>query len=571
MTNTNTLFTDATVEQCIRLINCGCELVRITTPGIHEAENLIHIKKELRLRGYNTPIIADVHFNSEVAEVAAKIVEKVRINPGNYCDRKIAWKTNYSDKDYTDEVERINNRITPLIKICRQYGTAIRIGSNHGSLSDRIVFRYGNTALGMVESVIEFVRIFQYHNFDNLVLSLKSNNVNMMVDAYHLLVERMKSENFSYPLHIGVTEAGSGSEGRIKSAAGIGALLDDGIGDTIRVSLSEKPEAEIPPAKILGRRNKDLNYPSPLSDITTHSFTNDDELVTDEVEKIGKYNVPIVIVSANDGNDFNEADFVFSGSKAIPGRKCIVDVQDWDPSDELSFPLFRANQYLSSSKKSPSLNFILISTISFGQFFMSSIMNDPTVVFIIESVQRHAAIDIRSVMIRLLTEGCKRPSIIKISYNLDIWEQIQSFAASDVGLIMTMGLGAGIWLDVENSQPSHIEKISFEILQAIGKRIVKTEYISCPTCGRTSFSLIETIDRVKQLTSHLKGLKIAVMGCVVNGPGEMADANYGYVGSSRGKINLYKGKELVKHNIDEANALDELINLIKDNGDWKDI
>ena len=393
----------------------------------------------------------------------------------------------------------------------------------------------------------------------------------MMVDAYHLLVERMKSENFSYPLHIGVTEAGSGSEGRIKSAAGIGALLDDGIGDTIRVSLSEKPEAEIPPAKILGRRNKDLNYPSPLSDITTHSFTNDDELVTDEVEKIGKYNVPIVIVSANDGNDFNEADFVFSGSKAIPGRKCIVDVQDWDPSDELSFPLFRANQYLSSSKKSPSLNFILISTISFGQFFMSSIMNDPTVVFIIESVQRHAAIDIRSVMIRLLTEGCKRPSIIKISYNLDIWEQIQSFAASDVGLIMTMGLGAGIWLDVENSQPSHIEKISFEILQAIGKRIVKTEYISCPTCGRTSFSLIETIDRVKQLTSHLKGLKIAVMGCVVNGPGEMADANYGYVGSSRGKINLYKGKELVKHNIDEANALDELINLIKDNGDWKDI
>lgn len=583
MTNTNTLDTIATVEQSIRLIEAGCEYVRIAAPGIKEAENLALIKKELHHRGYETPLIADIHFNPAVAEIAARIVEKVRINPGNYADKKKFEKIEYSparlchsggDAEYAEEIERIRERISPLIRICKEYGTAIRIGTNHGSLSDRIVSRYGDTPTGMVESAFEFIRICEDLDFRNLVLSMKSSNIKVMVAAYRFLVHRMMKENMDYPLHIGVTEAGSGEEGRIKSAAGIGVLLEDGIGDTIRVSLTEEPEAEIPVAKILINRYAGKSSPAPVGTIQ-ESPVNPFEYhkrYTNEVLNIGKNNNPVVIVSAEQTDVKTNADYVFNTieifSKTLPNKAFITGEEHWKKTKKNIYPLFCAKKYFKSKKKSAAANFILTANTDLSLDFIEKIKDDPTVVIVLESDNLHAAVELRRQIFCLIASHCKAPVIIKRNYSGISVEEFRLYASSDVALLITDGLGDGFWLEAEGIKSEVIEKTAYDILQATGARIYKAEYISCPTCGRTSYNILDTVERVKQFTGHLKGLKIAIMGCVVNGPGEMADADYGYVGSSPGKINLYKGKELVRRNIAEKDALDALINLIKDNGDW---
>ena len=576
MTNTNTLDTQATVGQSIRLIEAGCEYVRITAPGIKEAEKLAHIKKELKARGYDVPLIADIHFNPAAAEIAAGIVEKIRINPGNYTDKKKFEKIEFSESEYQEEIHKIKERISPLIKICKEHGTAIRIGTNHGSLSDRIMSRYGDTPQGMVESAIEFIRICEELNFGNLVLSMKASNIKIMIEAYRLLVHRMMKESMDYPLHVGVTEAGSGDEGRIKSAAGIGALLEDGIGDTIRVSLTELPEAEIPVAKILVSRYANRHYDghtveigeSPINPFEYHKH------YTNEIIKIGKDNPPIVISTANTDEYEHKADFVFlndsSFSEIINNIFSIIDVSDWKKSNEKSFPFHTIESYFHSRKKSQELNFVLTSHSFLSPETIEKINNDNTVVLVIESINYNAAAELRKIFFDLINAHCKCPVIIKRKYSEITAEEFRVYTATDIGLLMADGLGDGIWLEADNLKTEIIEKTSFDILQATGARIYKTEYISCPTCGRTSYNILDTLERIKQFTGHLKGLKIAIMGCVVNGPGEMADADYGYVGSMPGKINLYKGKCLVRRNIDEEEALDVLIDLIKENGEWID-
>ncbi|MGD0709996.1 MAG: (E)-4-hydroxy-3-methylbut-2-enyl-diphosphate synthase [Bacteroidales bacterium] len=569
MTNTNTLDTIATVEQCIRLAEAGCEYVRITMPGIKEAENLEKIKKELHKRNFDIPLIADVHFNPLVAEYAAKIVEKVRINPGNYTDKKNFKKFEYTDSEYEEGIEKIRDRISPLIKICKEYGTAIRIGTNHGSLSDRIVSRYGDTPMGMVESALEFIHICEELNFGNIVLSMKASNVRVMIAAYRLLVHRMFIEEMDYPLHVGITEAGSGEEGRIKSAAGIGALLEDGIGDTIRVSLTEDPEAEIPVAEILAGRYTNRHYDghienieeSPINPFECHKrFSN-------ETLNIGKDNKPVIIISSDYTIEKTASDYIF-GRELQVNYPSIVDAAQWNKSDENSYPLFDAQHYLSSGKKSLLANFIRIAKSDITDKLIRKIKDDATAVLVLESDNPHAAAELRSMVFSLILFHCKCPVIIKRNYCDISVEEFQLFAATDIELLFADGLADGIWLEAESVNREIIEKASFDILQATGARIYKTEYISCPTCGRTSYNVFETIERIKRFTAHLKGLKIAVMGCVVNGPGEMADADYGYVGAGIGKINLYKGKTLVKRSIDEKDALPELIALLKENGDW---
>ncbi len=574
MTNTSTLDTAATVEQSVRLIEAGCDYVRITAQSIKEAENLVKIKKELRKRGFENPLIADIHFNPAVAEFAATVVEKIRINPGNYVDKKKFEKIEYSDSEYQEEIEKIRESIAPLIKICNDYGTTIRIGTNHGSLSDRIMSRYGDTPLGMVESALEFIRICEELNFENLVLSMKASNIRVMIAAYRLLVHRMMKEEMDYPLHVGVTEAGSGEEGRIKSAAGIGALLEDGIGDTIRVSLTETPEAEIPVAKILAGRYSNSNYNNYLKEIE-ESPINPFEFhkhYTNEILNLGKDNDPVVIISSGKEDEEKNADYIYINNFSIPGNHgntaYIVNTAEWKKSFKKCYPLCKAEKYFPSKKKSSELNFVLVTQNDLSESFIEKIKNDTTVVIIIESENLRAAVELRSMFFDLIINHCKNPVIIKRKYTEISSEEFQLYAATDIALLMTDGLGDGIWLEAEGIKNNIIEKTAFDILQATGSRIYKTEHISCPTCGRTSFDIFETLKRIKQFTGHLKGLKIAVMGCVVNGPGEMADSDYGYVGSSAGKINLYKGKCLVKRNIDEKDALDALIDLIKENGDW---
>ena len=450
----------------------------------------------------------------------------------------------------------------------------MRIGTNHGSLSDRIMSRYGDTPQGMVESAIEFIKICEELEFGNLVLSMKASNTKIMIEAYRLLVHRMIKAGMDYPLHVGVTEAGSGDEGRIKSAAGIGALLEDGIGDTIRVSLTELPESEIPVAKILVNRYSNRHYDghaeeieeSPVNPFEYHKH------YTNEILKIGKDNPPIVISTANTDEYEHKADFVFlndtSFSEIIKNKFSIIDVSDWKKSNEKCFPFHTIESYFHSRKKSQELNFVLTSYSSLSPNIIEKINNDKTIVLVIESINHNAAAELRKIFFDLINAHCKCPVVIKRKYSEITAEEFRVYAATDIGLLMADGLGDGIWLEADNLKTEIIEKTSFDILQATGARIYKTEYISCPTCGRTSYNILDTLERIKQFTGHLKGLKIAIMGCVVNGPGEMADADYGYVGSMPGKINLYKGKCLVRRNIDEEEALDVLIDLIKENGEW---
>ncbi|HEY0678786.1 MAG TPA: (E)-4-hydroxy-3-methylbut-2-enyl-diphosphate synthase [Chitinophagaceae bacterium] len=646
MTTTDTMDTLATVEQSIRCIEAGAELVRITAPSKKEAENLLNIKNELRKRGYTTPLVADIHFTPNAAEIAARIVEKVRVNPGNYVDKKKFEFIEYTDADYDEEIERIRERFTPLVKICREYGTAMRIGTNHGSLSDRIMSRYGDTPMGMVESAMEFLRIARNESYHNIVLSMKSSNPQVMVQAYRLLVQSMMTEfNACYPLHLGVTEAGDGEDGRIKSAIGIGTLLEEGIGDTIRVSLTEDPEFEVPVCRDLVKRyvsgfefpvSGSLNsssqpyFENPQLETrnTKHETRNPkpktqnskpetySRRVTTQLTNLGGHNVPVVIADFMEAKDIQPsnlqaigyaydevtdkwnlgdaaADYLYTGDKLLnfnlPGTlKVICNYNVWLKSadKEKYYPLFQADEYLSNKDRSAIMNFISLDVNSTAApEVMQEIRNDETVVLCLWSTHALSMPSVRNYITEMTSQGIQCPVILAVeSHDATIDEQLIHFSIG-AGALLLDGMGDGIWLmndpsKLQNSRVSgrtyleaknnhqFINNTSFSILQATRTRISKTEYISCPSCGRTLFDLQETTAKIRSVTNHLKGVKIAIMGCIVNGPGEMADADFGYVGSGPGKITLYRGKEIVKRNVDSAVAVQELINLLKESDAW---
>jgi len=643
MTTTDTLDTLATVEQTIRCIEAGAELVRITAPSRKEAENLRAIRDELRRRGYNTPLVADIHFTPNAAEIAAGIVEKVRINPGNYIDKKKFEHIEYTDAEYAEELDRIRERFTPLLRICKEHGTALRIGTNHGSLSDRIMSRYGDTPIGMVESAMEFLRIAREKDFHQIVLSMKSSNPQVMVQAYRLLVKTMFEEfGECYPLHLGVTEAGDGEDGRIKSAIGIGTLLEDGIGDTVRVSLTEDPELEIPVCRDLVKRYSPptkgeekgalavkesgdglLSY-NPFAYKRRDSFA---------ISNIGGAQVPVVIADLGKLDSISPeslrqvgytyhpetdkwsigdtaADYIFTGhlpvSFALPGTlKVIQYPAAWEQSIEQEpmggenpleryFPIFDDAGYASAGAKSNTLNFVMLDAGPAGGTELSPhidlLVNDPAVVLCLSSTNRNAMQSVRSLLSELHQRGARNPVILTIDSAWKTADEHLVHFGVEAGALLLDGMGDGLCLGlwpVSHEQFSQFNTLSgrrystgddtaerflnhtaFSILQATRTRISKTEYISCPSCGRTLFDLQETTARIRAVTHHLKGVKIAIMGCIVNGPGEMADADFGYVGSGPGRITLYKGKEVVKRNVSSEVAVEELINLLKENNAW---
>jgi (E)-4-hydroxy-3-methylbut-2-enyl-diphosphate synthase len=592
--------TEATVAQSIRMIEAGCELVRITAPSKKEAENLRNIKNELLKKGYNTPLVADIHFTPTAAEIAARIVEKVRVNPGNYADKKKFQELDYTEDSYQAELDRIEKRFTPLVKICKEEGTAMRIGTNHGSLSDRILSRYGDTPLGMVESALEFLRICMSLDYHQVIISMKASNPQVMVQAYRLLIHKMESEQMSYPLHLGVTEAGEGEDGRIKSAVGIGTLLEDGIGDTVRVSLTEEPEFEIPVAKTLvDRYSKRLPHTEikSIDENTINPFEYQKRLTT-EVFNIGGKNVPIVIADLHKKKKINPAslfalgyhysvpldkwniadmacDYIFAGDNiidfAIPGTLGIIyNYPTWTKNKgERCYPLIDAKTYLNDLDLSADIIFIRTDLSEVNQEFISQLNGDSRAILIIETNNNHGMAEQRRLVIELMNSDCKTPVIIGRNYKDLSEEEFQLHASTDLGALLLDGIGDGTFIQADNCGSDEMKmQTAFGILQATRTRISKTEYISCPSCGRTLFDLQETTAKIRTKTSHLKGLKIGIMGCIVNGPGEMADADYGYVGTGIGKITLYKEKEVVQRNIASAAAVDALIDLIKEHGDW---
>jgi (E)-4-hydroxy-3-methylbut-2-enyl-diphosphate synthase len=634
MTTTDTMDTLATVEQSIRCIEAGSELIRITAPSKNDAENLLQIKNELRRRGYKTPLVADIHFTPNAAEIAARIVEKVRVNPGNYVDKKKFQLLEYSDAEYMEEIDRIRERFTPLVKICKEYGTAMRIGTNHGSLSDRIMSRYGDTPMGMVESAMEFLRVARGENYHEIVLSMKSSNPLVMVGAYRLLVKTMFDEfGECYPLHLGVTEAGDGEDGRIKSAVGIGTLLEDGLGDTIRVSLTEDPEFEIPVCKDLVKRYESRESevgnqePAPAIDKLFYSPFEYNRRETFEVGNVGGKHVPVVIAdlsmlekisredlqgigytydSSTDKWNISDgaADYIFTWDKLIdfelPGTlKPILWNRIWEKIIEKNkyYTDFEISEFVNTSEpKSDKINFVSIdvSWNFYGEVelnhYLEQIKNDKTVVLCLSSSAENAMQAVREMYIKLINRGIKNPVINVVNSNWTSPDEHLIHFATEAGGLFLDGFGDGICLrmtsetykaqETRNKNSSgrnylvtetieqFINNTAFSILQATRTRISKTEYISCPSCGRTLFDLQETTAKIRAVTNHLKGLKIAIMGCIVNGPGEMADADFGYVGSGPGKITLYKGKEIVKRNVNSEVAVDELINLLKENNAW---
>ena len=622
MTTTNTMDTTATVEQTIRMVESGCEYVRITAPSKLEAQNLAEIKKELHKRGCDVPLIADIHFTPNAAEIAARIVEKVRVNPGNYADKKKFQSLEYTDTEYNAEIDRIREKFVPLVKVCKEYGTAMRIGTNHGSLSDRIMSRYGDTPLGMVESALEFVRICEDLNYFNIVLSMKASNPQIMVQAYRVLIEKMEEEGMNYPLHIGVTEAGGGEDGRIKSALGIGSLLEDGIGDTVRVSLTEDPEFEAPVAIQLVNRYKNRSQHKPIKPVEEIPYDplNYTKRHTFEISGIGGSNVPRVVSDLSEQNiktaddlsligyyynsstdkwSMNDSapDIIYLGNKELPfdipsGLKAIYDFNFWKKFQDKSkgWPIFNAEEYLIAGSKSDTLNFVSIYLNDFNKDFIEKIKNDKTVVLVFGTDNLHGMPEQRRAFMELLIQKIENPVIIKRTYSDLTIDLLRLYSSTDLGGLLIDGFGDGVWTNLKNIQlesplnndkvyvksytrsSEKIEKIVnrilFGILQAARVRISKTEYIACPSCGRTLFDLQETTEMIRKRTEHLKGVKIAIMGCIVNGPGEMADADYGYVGSGIGKISLYRGKELVKRNIKSENAVNSLIALIKEDNNW---
>ena len=611
MTVSDTMNTSAVVEECIRMIHAGCEYIRITAPSKNEAENLKNIKAELRKRGYNTPLVADIHFTPNAAEIAARIVEKVRINPGNFADKKKFENIEYSDAEYQGELQRIYQRFAPLVKICKEYGTAMRIGTNHGSLSDRIMSRYGDSPEGMVASALEFVDICEDLNYHQIVISMKSSNPLVMVEAYRLLVAQLKERgNGIYPLHLGVTEAGEGADGRIKSALGIGALLADGIGDTVRVSLTEPPEFEIPVAREIVNHFVLQPKGSEVTTAEIHLPFNPFESyrrMTNAVGNIGGGQVPRVISDFREGLSREEdlqpvghfydpvsdkwtmtdmgTDYIYAGENLIPfmlpnGVKAIYEYQTWKKSEDKinAFPIFESiDHYIKAEDKSPYINFIFHQGISAEA--LKAVQHDPTavIVYILDAEKSSSMQACRSFMVQMIEEGILLPVILshKARVKEDDPENMplsmfQIHATCAISEALTDGLTDGLWLRSDSLKitKEQLNTTTFNALQAARMRITKTEYISCPSCGRTLFDLQETTAMIRLRTEHLKGVKIAVMGCIVNGPGEMADADYGYVGSGIDVISLYRGKELVEKAVKTEFAVDKLIELIKADQKW---
>jgi len=652
MTTTDTMDTIGTVEQSIRCIEAGAELIRITAPSKREAENLLAIKTELRKRGYNTPLVADIHFTPNAAEIAARIVEKVRVNPGNYVDKKKFEIIEYSDADYAEEIERIRDRFTPLIKICKEYGTAMRIGTNHGSLSDRIMSRYGDTPMGMVESAMEFLRVARNEAYHNIVLSMKASNPQVMVQAYRLLVKTMFEEfGECYPLHLGVTEAGDGEDGRVKSAVGIGTLLEDGLGDTIRVSLTEDPELEIPVCKDIlkryehglepGRMPEELQNTEPVN---KNSVTSEGRISlpydpfhyqrreTISIDNIGGRHVPVVVAdlgklpvicpddlksigyaydATTDKWNISDAaaDYVFTADQLLdfelPGTlKVIVKQEAWrKAADKTKYhPIFEAKEFLSfcnAESERSHLHFVMVDCNTSENSLLYDLklhLKNPeistTTILCLGSTNRNAMQSIRRVFADLLKNGIENPVVIVTDSQWKTTDEHLVQFATEAGGLLLDGFGDGICLGMTRDSYNHlttgfdavnasgrnylantspeqfINNTAFSILQATRTRISKTEYISCPSCGRTLFDLQETTAKIRSVTNHLKGVKIAIMGCIVNGPGEMADADFGYVGSGPGKITLYRGKDVMKRNVNSEVAVEELINLLKENDAW---
>ena len=569
MTTASTMDTDKSVDEAIRIIQAGGKLVRFTAPNINEAKNLLNIKNALVAKGYDDPLVADIHFTPNAALEASKIVEKVRINPGNYVDKKKFEVKEYDDKSYQDELLKIEEKFIPLINSCKENKVAMRIGTNHGSLSDRVMNRFGDTPLGMVESAMEFLRICKQNEYDQIVLSMKSSNPIVMIHAYRLLVKSMENENMHYPLHLGVTEAGDGLDGRIKSALGIGTLLSEGIGDTIRVSLTEDPEFEIPAAEKILEKIDSISEKIRLKNTDKRAFSFF-KRETESIKNIGEKNPPIVI--SNTSNDFegNFPDYLFIDNldNLDDSKKYIIEGKDWNENlSKNIFPYFNSlKDFRKSEAISNTLNFIEIELSKITNTIMQTFSNNVVIVLNVDNANRH---DLLSAFNFLEEKRIKIPVILKGSYQSSDFEKVAIDASIDIGSILLEGMGNGIWIQTKDFD-SKINELSFLILQNTRTRIFKTDYISCPSCGRTKFDLQETTALVKEHTNHLKGLKISVMGCIVNGPGEMADADYGYVGSGDGVISLYKGKELVKRNISSEQAVDELIQLIKENDDWVD-
>ena len=628
MTTTDTMDTDATVAQVIRCIEAGAELVRVTAPSKKEAENLANIKSVLHSKGYTTPLVADIHFTPNAAEIAARIVEKVRVNPGNYVDKKKFEQIDYTDAEYLEEIERIRERFTPLVLICKEQGTAMRIGTNHGSLSDRIMSRYGDTAIGMVESAMEFLRIARSLDYHQIILSMKSSNPQVMVQAYRLLIQQMHQEfNELYPLHLGVTEAGDGEDGRIKSAIGIGTLLEDGIGDTIRVSLTEDPELEIPVCLDLVKRYNQLSEVNTamVPELTQLPYSPFEytRRATTAVRNIGGKQVPVVIADLSHLSSIKKtdlesigytydaatdkwaisdaaADYVFIGNKPLdfnlPGTVSIVAtsaVCALANNTEKYHPIIDATSFIALDAKHPQLNFVQIDCYSdlspIPDELLLQIAKDDSVVFCLSSQCNNAMQALRRMAIKLMQLQIQQPIILVTDSQWQTTDEHLIHFAIETGALLLEGIGDGICLGLSQVaydasvngsnvsgrnyfNNSSIEQLlnttAFGILQATRTRISKTEYISCPSCGRTLFELQETTAKIRAVTNHLKGLKIAIMGCIVNGPGEMADADFGYVGSGVGKITLYKGKEVMKRNIDSNVAVDELILLLKEHHAW---
>ena len=622
MTTIDTMDTLGSVEQTIRMIESGCEYVRITAPSVKEAQNLDNIRKELRIRGYNVPLVADIHFTPNAAELAARLIEKVRINPGNYADKKRFETIDYTELGYQNELDRIRIKFLPLVNICKEYGTAMRIGTNHGSLSDRILSRYGDTPLGMVESALEFLRICEDENYYNIVLSMKASNTQVMVEAYRLLCKKLTEEGLKpYPLHLGVTEAGEGEDGRIKSAVGIGTLLEDGLGDTVRVSLTEDPEFEAPVAKALIDRYINRKEQSkPISQFIPHtlyliSHTSNDSPInpfqyhrrtTHEVANFGGHNVPRVIADYSQievaehedlkpighyyiplpdkwtMNDLG-ADYIYTGKNSakymLPmGLKEILDFDVWDKSEDKinKYPLLNVEQFTQEIGRHETLNFVKLTLNDFNEDLLKKLKTDKKIVIFIETDNAHAMPEMRRLFFELLDNQLTNPVVIVRKYQLLPQSDFQLFSATDCGGLLIDGFGDGILLKLpdldKKSKLLNISKsynlTAFGILQAARTRMSKTEYISCPSCGRTLFDLQETTALIRKRTEHLKGVKIGIMGCIVNGPGEMADADYGYVGVGKDKIALYRGQEVIKKSVHSDNAVDELIDLIKEDGIW---
>jgi len=596
MTTTDTTDTENSVKQAQRLVEVGCEIIRFTAPNKVHAAKLQDIKDGLMKQGIDVPLVADIHFTPSAAEVAANIVEKIRVNPGNYADKKKFESIDYTDDSYEKELVRIREKFTPLVLQCKANHVAMRIGTNHGSLSDRILSRYGDTPLGMVESALEFIQICEDNNYLDLVISMKASNPKVMIQAYRLLMSKMLERKHVYPLHLGVTEAGEGEDGRIKSAVGIGTLLEDGLGDTIRVSLTEEPEAEIPIAKILaGRYLNRKGDPIPTIKPPINPFEYN-KRKTHQVKNIGDHSLPVVLADFSKKDTIRPAtmyavgynysikldkwiigdascDYLYLGKKSIdfnlPGTLSIIqDYSVW--KDETTYPFFTKDEFVNSPKTHSVLNFVILKITDLTSSFLDTLRNDKSIVIILQSNNANQMAEMRAVFFKLINEEITTPVIIHGDYPQLNSEDLMLYSSTDIGGLYIDGFGDGIFITADKTSPKEKNDIAFGILQATRTRISKTDYISCPSCGRTLFDLQETTAKIRNKTSHLKGLKIGIMGCIVNGPGEMADADYGYVGTGIGKINLYKEKTVVKKNVPEDKAVEELVELIKEYGDWID-